>query len=58
MVDAVIKALRLQAMCEEIGIAGVSSPICVHIDSSSAKSFASRRGLGKATPGPTIRQTS
>ena len=48
MVDNVVKALGVQTMCEEIGLKGVSGLITLHTDSSSAKSFASRRGLGKA----------
>ena len=48
MIDGVIRAIAIQAMCEEIGIQGVSGPISLRTDSSSAKSFASRRGLGKA----------
>ena len=48
MVDNVMKAMGVRAMAEEIGIHGVSGPIVLHTDSSSAKSFASRRGLGKA----------
>ncbi len=48
MVDGVMRAIGMQAMCEEIGLKGVSGPISLRTDSSSAKSFASRRGLGKA----------
>ena len=48
MVDRVIKAMGIQAMCEEIGMQGMSGPIVLHTDSSAAKSFASRRGLGRA----------
>ena len=48
MVDGVIKAMGVQTMCEEVGVNGMSGPIVLHTDSSSAKSFASRRGLGRA----------
>jgi hypothetical protein len=48
MVDGVIRAIGLQTMCGEIGMLGMSGPITLHTDSSAAKSFASRRGLGKA----------
>ncbi len=47
-VDGVIKAIGIQTMCEEIGIQGVNGLISLHTDSSSSKSFASRRGLGRA----------
>ena len=43
MVDSVVKAMGIQAMGEEIGIKGLNGPIVLHTDSSSAKSFASRR---------------
>ena len=48
MVDGVIKAMGIQAMCEESGMQGMSGQIVLHTDSSAAKSFASRRGLGRA----------
>jgi hypothetical protein len=48
MVDGVIKAMGFQTMSGEIGIHGMSGPITLHTDSSAAKSFVSRRGLGKA----------
>jgi hypothetical protein len=35
-------------MCSEIGVAGVGGPIELGTDSSAAKSFACRRGVGKA----------
>ena len=48
MVDNTMKAMGIKTMAEEIGIFGMSGPVVLHTDSSSAKSFASRRGLGKA----------
>ena len=48
MVDNTLKAMGIKTMAEEIGIFGMSGPVVLHTDSSSAKSFASRRGLGKA----------
>ena len=39
---------QIKSMAEVIGILGMSGPVVLHTDSSSAKSFASRRGLGKA----------
>ena len=48
MVDGVVRTMGMQAMCKEIGVKGTSGPIILHADSSSAKSFACRRGLGKA----------
>lgn len=47
MFDGVVRALGVQAICLEIGLAGIESPIELGIDSSAAK-IASRRGLGKA----------
>ncbi len=47
MVDGTTKALGFQTSCREVGIR-MSGPITLHTDSSAAKSFASRRGLGKA----------
>ena len=47
MVDNTLKARGIKPMGEEIGIFGMSGPVVLHTDSSSAKSFASRRGLGK-----------
>ena len=47
MVDNTLKAMGIKSMAEEIGILGMSGPVVLHTDSSSAKSFASRRGLGK-----------
>jgi hypothetical protein len=47
MVDGTTKALGFQTSCREIGIR-MCGPITLHTDSSAAKSFASRRGLGKA----------
>jgi hypothetical protein len=48
MVDGVIKAMGVQTMCDEVGVMGMKGPIVLHTDSSAAKSFASRRGLGRA----------
>ena len=48
MVDGVVRAFGAQAMCLEIGLVGTESPVELGTDSSAAKSFASRRGLGKA----------
>ena len=48
MVDGVVRAFGAQAMCIEVGIAGAEGPVELGTDSSAAKSFASRRGLGKA----------
>ena len=48
MGDNTMKSLGIKSMAEEIGILGMSGPVVLHTDSSSAKSFASRRGLGKA----------
>ncbi len=48
MVDNTLKAMGIKSMAEETGILGMSGPVVLHADSSSAKSFASRRGLGKA----------
>jgi hypothetical protein len=48
MVDGVLRAIGAQAMCSEIGVAGVGGPIELGTDSSAAKSFACRRGVGKA----------
>ena len=53
MVDGATKALGVQAMAVEVGIGGVDGPIRLHTDSSSAKSFASRRGLGPSRHGQT-----
>jgi hypothetical protein len=48
MVDGVVKAIGIQSLSGEIGLEHLSGPIRLHTDSSSAKSFASRRGLGRA----------
>ena len=48
MVDGVIKAMGIQSLGKEVGLSHLSGPIRLHTDSSSAKSFASRRGLGRA----------
>ena len=48
MVDGVVRAFGAQAMCLEIGLVGAEGPLELGTDSSAAKSFASRRGLGKA----------
>ncbi len=48
MVDNTFKAMGIKSTAEEIGIFGMSGPVVLHTDSSLAKSFARRRGLGKA----------
>ena len=48
MVEGVVKAMGMQSLAVEIGLLHVSGPIRLYTDSSSAKSFASRRGLGRA----------
>ena len=47
MVEGVSRAKGLQAMAREIGLTGMDQPITLSTDSSAAKSFASRRGLGR-----------
>ena len=48
MVDGVIKAMGVQALGGEVGMTHIKGPIQLHTDSSAAKSFACRRGLGRA----------
>ena len=47
MVEGVARAKGLEAMAKEIGLTGMDWPITLSTDSSAAKSFASRRGLGR-----------
>ena len=47
MVEGVLKAKGVQTFGKEIGIRHLDSPIVLHTDSSAAKSFACRRGLGR-----------
>ncbi len=47
MVEGVVKAKGVQTFGSEIGIEHLDSPIRLHTDSSAAKSFACRRGLGR-----------
>ena len=47
MVDGVMKAIGVQTFGAEIGLVHLNGPIRLHTDSSAAKSFASRRGLGR-----------
>ncbi len=44
MMDNTLKAMGIKSMAEEIGIFGMTGPVVLHADPSSAKSFASRRG--------------
>ena len=47
MVEGVMRAKNLQTIGAEIGLPGLSEEIILWTDSSAAKSFATRRGLGK-----------
>ena len=47
MLNGVVKATGLQAMAAELGVKGLGGPIGLYTDSTAAKSFASRRGLGR-----------
>jgi hypothetical protein len=47
MVEGFLRAKHLQTIGSEIGMPGLSEEISLWTDSSAAKSFASRRGLGK-----------
>ena len=47
MIEAVLRAKGLQSVALELGFQGVSGPIRVATDSNAAKSFVSRKGLGK-----------
>ena len=47
MVEGVLRAKNLQTIGAEIGMLGLDEEIMLETDSSAAKSFASRRGLGK-----------
>ena len=47
MVDGVTKAFGVQSLGAEVGLEHVNGPIRLHTDSSAAKSFASRRGVGR-----------
>ena len=47
MVEAVTRAKGLQTLAVELGISGLSSVIQLGTDSSAAKSFVCRRGLGR-----------
>ena len=47
MVEAVTRAMAIQTFGKEIGMPGVEGPIELLTDASAAKSFASRRGLGR-----------
>ena len=47
MVEGVVRALGVQSVGAEIGLEQVRGPIRLRTDSSAARSFASRRGVGK-----------
>ena len=47
MVEGVAQAKGLGSLCKELGFESLGLAISVHTDSSAAKSFVSRRGLGK-----------
>ena len=47
MVEGAARAKGLQTLAKEIGLLGMDGPITLNTDSSAAKSFASRRGLGR-----------
>ena len=47
MIEAVTRAKGLVSLANELGFAGLSNVIHLGTDSSAAKSFVSRRGLGK-----------
>ena len=47
MIEAVLRAKGLQSVALELGFDNVRGPIRVATDSNAAKSFVSRRGLGK-----------
>jgi hypothetical protein len=47
MVEGVLRARGLQTIGLEIGMKGLDEKIMLETDSSAAKSFAARRGLGK-----------
>eukprot|EP00973_Karenia_brevis_P050641 7032964-Karenia_brevis.AAC.1 len=47
MVDAVTRAKGLVSLAQELGFENLSSVIQIGTDSSAAKSFVCRRGLGK-----------
>ena len=47
MVEAVGRGRQLVHLAQEVGFVGISSTIQLFTDSSAAKSFASRRGVGK-----------
>ena len=47
MVEGTLRAKGIQTMGREIGMSGLQEAIILETDSSAAKSFAARRGLGK-----------
>ena len=47
MVEAVTRAKGLRSLASEVGFVGIENTVHVGTDSSAAKSFVSRRGLGK-----------
>ena len=47
MVEAVTRAKGLLTLAEELGFSGLSNVVRLGTDSSAAKSFVSRRGLGR-----------
>ena len=47
MVEGVLRAKSIQSMGGEIGMPGLNGEMTLETDSSAAKSFVSRRGLGK-----------
>ena len=47
MVEGVTRAIGLKNLAAEVGVVFGATPIILYTDSTAAKSFASRRGLGK-----------
>ena len=47
MIEAVTRAKGLISLARELGFEGMSNVVCLGTDSSAAKGFVSRRGLGK-----------
>ena len=47
MIEAVLKAKGLLSLASELGFSALSNVVKIGTDSSAAKSFVSRRGLGK-----------
>ena len=47
MIEAVTRARGLISLARELGFEGMSNVVCLGTDSSAAKSFVCRRGLGR-----------